>query len=300
MFQSNSGEVLRLALKIGDASLRNCNESLPILQLSSVDNMRRGSLAFAKRTLTEGEIPLADALLITTPEIGCDINMPLLIVENPRLTFAYTANALVARAATIGGVEEHPVSTDAAIHETVTIGHGTAIGRGCRIGPGTRIGHSVTIGCDVFIGQDCIIGSNSVIGETGFGVESFGNFENVRLPHVGGVVIGDNVHIGALNSIAAGTLSPTIIEDHVQTDNCVHIAHNCRIGQGTLITACVEISGSVDVGRGVWIGPNSSIMNGVAIGDRALVGIGTLVRKDCNAGMVYAGTPAKCLGERAP
>ncbi len=300
MFQSDAGDVLRLALEIGDASLRNCAETLPILRLSSASDMERGSLAFAKRPLAEGAATPVEALLITTPELGRDIATPVLIVANPRLTFAYVANALIAHAAPARGAEDTAISRDATIHETATIGHGTTIGHGCRIGAGTRIGNAVTIAPNVSIGRGCIIGSNSVIGEAGFGVESFGDFENVRLPHVGGVVIGDHVHIGALNSIASGTLEPTIIEDHVQTDNCVHIAHNCRIGRGTLITACAEISGSVDVGRGVWIGPNSSIMNGVMIGERALIGIGTLVRKNCDAGMVYAGTPAKCLGERTP
>jgi len=296
MFQSRADHILEIARELGPARLANTNGDISLRHISSVGRMSGGSLAFANRPLPEGNVMPCDALLITTEELAGDMTMPLLIVERPRLTFAYAAHRLIAQVAL--DITGPPTPVYADMKENVILGIGSTVGAGSRIGAGTRIGHSVIIGPNVTIGQNCVIGSNTVIGEAGFGVETFGDFQNVRIPHVGGVVIGDNVEIGALNSIASGTLDPTIIDDHVQTDNCVHIAHNCHIGKGTLITACAEISGSVRVGRGVWIGPNSSIMNGVSISDRALIGIGALVRKDCDPGMIYAGNPAKCLGER--
>jgi len=136
---------------------------------------------------------------------------------------------------------------------------------------------------------------NTTIGQAGFGVIAQDNLEHIHLPHVGGVWIGDNVEIGALNSVASGTIHPTIIESHVKMDSAVHIAHNCYISKGALITAHVEISGSTHVGKGVWIGPNTSIINGVKIGDGAFIGIGTNVTKSIPENVRAIGNPVKIL-----
>ena len=109
--------------------------------------------------------------------------------------------------------------------------------------------------------------------------------ELLRFIHLGGVKIGNEVEIGALNSIARGTLNDTIIENGVKTDNLVHIAHNCYIGCNSLITACVELSGGVIVGKNVWIGPNSSVLEKIKIGDNAFIGIGSVVTKDVDTNM---------------
>ena len=119
-----------------------------------------------------------------------------------------------------------------------------------------------------------------------------------RLPHIGAVEIGTGVCIGSMNSIAAGTLEPTVIEDYVQTDNLVHIAHNVSVGAGSLITACAEISGSVTIGPGAWLGPNCSVMNKINIGARSMVGLGTIIRKNLPENVIAAGSPARILGKR--
>lgn len=112
------------------------------------------------------------------------------------------------------------------------------------------------------------------------------------MPHLGGVVIGSAVNIGALNTIVAGTIEPTVVENYVQTDDHVHIAHNCHIKRGALITACVEISGSVTVGENTTIGPNASIMNKITIGRDVVVGLGAVVTRSFGDGVTIAGNPA--------
>lgn len=137
--------------------------------------------------------------------------------------------------------------------------------------------------------------SHSVIGEDGFGVETddAGNLFNI--PHIGGVEIGANVQIGSLNSIASGTIQPTVIADYTKTDNLVHIAHNVHIGKNCQITACAEISGSVIIGDRVWLAPNASVMQKITIGDGALVGLGAAVTKSVAPNNVVAGNPAKFI-----
>jgi len=120
----------------------------------------------------------------------------------------------------------------------------------------------------------------------------------IRIGHMGGVVIGDEVEIGAHCSIAQGTIEPTQIHDHVKIDDCVFIAHNVCIGENSYIIAGAEISGSADIGRGVWISPEVAVINGVSIGDGAFVGIGAVVIRDVEPDTVVAGVPAKPMGHR--
>lgn len=189
----------------------------------------------------------------------------------------------------------------------------TSIGDNFKIGEGTIIGHNVIIGNHVTIGKECtikagavindnvtigdntIIRENSVIGGYGFGFERDEKGIPIRLPHVGGVIIGNNVEIGALTTVASGTIEPTIVEDYTKIDDHVHIAHNCRIGTCCIITACAEISGSVKVGNHTWLGPNCSIIDGISIGDNCLIGIGSVVTKSVKDGIIVSGNPGQSL-----
>lgn len=183
------------------------------------------------------------------------------------------------------------LSDDLIIEPCVTIGKNVTIGNNTLICSGVKIGDNVRIG------NNCVIRNNTVVGGYGFGTEIDDEGTSYRIPHLGSVCIGDNVDIGSLNTIVSGTIEPTIIEDNVMTDDHVHIAHNCHIGQSTMLTACVEISGSVHIGKNVYIGPNSSIINKIKIGDNVTIGIGSLVNKSILCNQTVAGSPAKELSE---
>ena len=94
------------------------------------------------------------------------------------------------------------------------------------------------------------------------------------------MVIGDRVEIGAKCTVARGAIDDTIVSNDVKIDDQVHVAHNCFIGDKTIITACAELSGGVKVGKSCWLGPNSSIIEKVKLGDNAFVGIGVVVDRD--------------------
>ena len=109
------------------------------------------------------------------------------------------------------------------------------------------------------------------------------------------MTIGNQVEIGAFNTVCSGTVEPTRVGNYVKTDDHVHIAHNCRVGDNSILTACAELSGSVILGEDVWLGPNCSVNNGVEIADRAFIGLGAVVTKNCVPEGVYAGSPARLL-----
>jgi len=143
----------------------------------------------------------------------------------------------------------------------------------------------------VHIGRGVRIGANCAIGAPGFGW-AMKNGAVKNMPQKGGVVIEDDVWIGALTTIDAGTLSPTIIGRGAKIDAQVHIGHNCEVGEGTLIAAQTGLAGSVRVGKGVLIGGQVGIADHVTIGDGARIAAKSGVIGDVPAGAVVAGYPA--------
>jgi len=162
------------------------------------------------------------------------------------------------------------------------------------IGEGTIIEENVNLQ-NVTIGRNCHIKSGSVIGQRGFGFVLDENKRPFPFPHIGHVVIGNNVEIGALNTIARGAIDNTVISNYVKTDDHVHIAHNVTIGENTMIAACTEISGSVNIGRDVWISPQVSILDHKKIGDKAFVCISSVVCKDVKSNTKVFGNPARVV-----
>lgn len=168
---------------------------------------------------------------------------------------------------------------DAPADEAV-IGEGCTIGRGAVLMPGVVLGARVTIG------------PGAVIGDAGFGFATGLAGELRAIPHLGGVLIEDDVHIGALCTIAAGTLTPTVVRRGSKLDAQVHVGHNCEIGEGTIIAAQSGLAGSVLVGRGVIIGGQVGIKDHLEIGDGARIAAKSGVIGDIAAGTTVAGYPA--------
>lgn len=144
-------------------------------------------------------------------------------------------------------------------------------------------------------GKNITIHENCTVGTEGFGAARDVNGEWVHIPHIGGVVIGDNVEICAGTNVDRGTVNDTVIESGTKIDHHCHIAHNCKIGKNCAIAAGVTFSGSVIVGDNVWIGPGSTIINGIKIGDNAYIGIGTNVIEDVPDNAVVVGNPGRVL-----
>lgn len=213
----------------------------------------------------------------------------LILSNNPRLDFCRALQFLIDSDILVKSVLISEIDNSAIIADSAVIEDGVSIGEG------TIIEHNVTIHQGSVIGANTIIRANSVIGAQGFGFEKSADGSWFRFPHLGRVVIGNNVEIGALNSVCVGALDNTIINDGVKTDNLVHIAHNCQIGKNSILTACTELSGGVVLGEGVWMGPNSSTMQKVKIDDSAVVGLGSVVTKNVESGNTVAGVPAKVI-----
>lgn len=257
-----------------------------VRELCVLDRLADAGLSFVLR----GKPPegLGGGTIFAQPGLaapGCTV----IASANPRLDFIRAQYLLES---TPGFA---PPAAPPQLHPTVRVGAHVAIENGVTVGEGTRIGAGVILRSGTRIGKFCEIKGGAVIGEPGFGFERDAEGRPLKMIHLGGVKLGDHVEVGALNTICRGALGDTVLEDWVKTDDHVHIAHNCRIGEGTLITACAELSGSVSVGKQVWIAPNCSIAQKLKIGDGAFIGIGAVVLRDVEAGAKVFGNPAKPL-----
>lgn len=258
-----------------------------ILHVGSIAEAGTGWLTFAKNEQWALRAR-ADATLICTHD-SYKAGSSCLLSTNPRLDFARA----LAYIESLSGFDWSNRPPE--IHPSVKIGRHAVIASGVKIGEGSVVGHHVVIGAEVEIGKFCNIKSGAVIGEEGFGFERDGSGRAVRLPHVGGVKIGDFVEVGSLTTVCRGTLGDTVLADGCKIDDHVHIAHNVFVGNDAFVIACAEVSGGVRIGARAWIAPNASVINQVSIGDDAVIGLGAVVVKSAEAGAVVVGNPAKPL-----
>lgn len=224
-----------------------------------------------------------------------------IFVENPHSAFFEIVNSFFAKRQEKGQyIENDSVVLSSCIGKNVSVGHHCYIGKDVILGDDVVIEHNVILEGSVEIGARSTIESGVVIGLCGFG--HYKDTHNVfrRIPHLGGVIIGEDVYIGANSTVARGTIANTIIEDHVKIDARCHIAHNDIIKRGVMITGGVGIAGSVTVEEDAWIGPNSTINNGLIIGRNSFVGIASVVTKNVPEGKAVFGVPARILKDNTP
>jgi len=160
------------------------------------------------------------------------------------------------------------------------------------VGAHCVIASSAVLGPRVELGARVHVGPGAVIGHPGFGwvAEAAGGFR--AIPQLGGVVIEDDVSIGPLCTIDAGTLAPTRIRRGAKLDSHVHIGHNCDVGANTIIAAQCGIAGSVTIGESVLMGGQAGIADHVTVGSRARIAAKSGVIADVPPGTTVAGYPA--------
>ena len=172
------------------------------------------------------------------------------------------------------------------------------VGAGCEIGDGTILypGVKVYDGCK--IGKRCILHSGAVIGADGFGFAPVdGHYE--KIPQTGNVVIDDDVEIGANTTIDRAMMGATHIGKGVKLDNLIQIAHNCSVGDNTVMAAQVGIAGSAKIGAQCMIGGQVGIVGHISIADGTHIGAQSGVNKATKPGDRLMGAPVVEMGEYA-
>jgi len=218
-------------------------------------------------------------------------NRCIIIVENPKLTFLRIVNKFFEEKIKF---QIHPsaiIHPEAKIAENCHIGPYTYIGK-CEISEGTIIQANCYINDSVTIGKNVIIQAGAVIGNDGFGYQRNKEGALEKFPHIGGVIIKDNVEIGSNTSIDRGALGYTVIEEGVKIDNLVHISHNVKVGKHSVIIANTVIGGSTIIGEYTWLSPSVSILDQLIVGKNVIIGVGAVVTKNIPDNETWTGSPA--------
>jgi len=231
-------------------------------------------------------------LVICDAESSQNTSVSNIISNNPRLDFIRVVNRFFS---TPPKIRIHPT---AIIEEGAILGCNISIGAYCRIGSQVSVGdncviHSgVAIEGKVYLGRQCVIKANSVIGGEGFGFEYDEDGNPIHFPHIGRIEIGDNVWIGACSTVEIGALGATVICDGCKIDDLVQVGHNVIVGKNTLIMANTIICGGAIIGEKCWIAPNSVVKEKIRVGNSVTIGLGSVVIRNIEDGIVVAGVPA--------
>jgi UDP-3-O-[3-hydroxymyristoyl] glucosamine N-acyltransferase len=282
------------------------NAEAGISRVGSLAHANKGAISFFTdaKYLSQLQNTAASAVIVRQEHASLTA-LPKIITENPYAYFAKVSALLNPATQAEQGVHPaavvHPEATVPAncsvaagvviaagvvLGENVRIGAGCVLEHGVQVGDGTWLEAKVTIQHDCIIGARCHLFSGSVIGCDGFGYapESGGW---VKIPHVGRVVIGDDVDVGANTTIDRGALDDTVIENGVKLDNLIHIAHNCRIGANTVIAGCVGIAGSAIIGKQCRIGGAAMILGHLEIADGTTISPGSMIMRSIHESGTY-------------
>lgn len=235
--------------------------------------------------------------------------MHLLVHKNPYKAYALITQAFYPEEKISGFIAPSAfIASSAILGEDCRVEHGVYIGNEARIGHRCKIGVNTYIGDGVVLGDDCRIENNvsishavlgnkvlvypgARIGQDGFGFASDvkGHY---KIPHAGGVIIGNDVEIGANTCIDRGSLDNTVIEDWCRLDNLVQIGHNVKIGKGSVIVAQAGIAGSSQLEEFVILAGQVGIIGHLKIGKNAVISAASAVMKNVAPGAIMAGYPA--------
>ncbi len=234
----------------------------------------------------------------------------LLVANDPYVAFAKVAGLFEQQGSAIAGIHKSAIIADSArvartasigpncvieenavIEDNVNLGALCFVGADCVIGAQSRLMPRVTLVCRVRIGQRVLIHSGAVLGADGFGI-AFDRDHWIKVPQLGGVLIGDDCEIGANTSIDRGALEDTVLEEDVRLDNQIQIAHNVCIGAHTAVAGCAAIAGSSRIGRYCLIGGGAGIIGHLTIADRVTITAMSLVTHSIReSGEYSSGTP---------
>lgn len=258
--------------------LKNTRATVILLQPEQIQNAPAGATLLITDSPRGNIVKILGEIYREPPRFGIDTNAH---VERG-VFFRKKRSVYVGQFATIerGAV----IEADVKIYPNAYIGRNVTIGRGTIVQTGAHIENAT-------IGADCVINAGAVIGKDGFGYTRQDG-HNVFIPHVGRVVIGDRVSVGANTCIDRGAMTDTTIGDGTKIDNLCQIAHGVVIGRECFLAAGVGVAGGVRVGDRALLGGHVGVANGVQIGNDAEVGANSGVFRNIPDGARHMGYPA--------
>ena len=291
------------------------DDQVEISGVAKIEEAQEGEITFLANPKYTKFLKETKASAVIVPLDVTEAGDTLLIqAENPYFAFLktvvlfYPPQPLIEK-----GI--HPtavIGKETEIGEDVSAGAYVVIGRRCQLGNRTVLMPGVVVGDDVRIGSDCVLHAHvsirekvilgnrvvihdgTVVGSVGFAPEG-GKYH--KIPQVGTVVIEDDVEIGANTTIDRATLGETRIKRGAKLDNLIQVAHNCSVGEDTVIAAQAGLSGSTHIGSHVQIGGQAGFAGHLTVGDGVSIGAQSGIHKSIPPGQMVFGYPAKPYSE---
>jgi UDP-3-O-[3-hydroxymyristoyl] glucosamine N-acyltransferase len=302
-------------VKLGDlAGAIGCqldgDGDIDVARVATLEQAGPGALTFLANPKYASQLKSSGASAAIVPPGVVEAPCAMLRTPSPYLAFGRAIRLLHPELRPPAGV--HPlacVAPDAVVGDEVTVGPFAVIASGVRIGARSVIHAHVTIGTGSSLGEDCLVHAHvsirecvvigarcilqdgAVIGSDGFGFAPRGDGTHEKIPQVAGVVLEDDVEIGAQTTVDRPAVGETRIKSGTKIDNLVQVAHGVTIGRNTLIAAQVGIAGSATIGDEVMLGGQVGINGHVTIGDRVKASAKTGLTSNIPADSFVTGYP---------
>src|SRR5690606_26256022 len=264
--------------------------------VATLESAGPDQLSFRANPRYRGQLSATSAGVVVLREADVDgVPGTALVAADPYATFAK-----------IAALFEHVPAVAAGIHPSAVVDPTASVDAGAQVGPFTTIGARATVAAGAVIGPGCVVGDDCVVGpgcqlvarvtrvtrgrlgsrvriDRGAvpGADGFGLAMEaggwLKIPQLGGVVVGDDCEIGANTAIDRGALEDTVLEEDVRLDNLIQVGHNVRIGAHTAMAGCVAIAGSARIGRYCLVGGAAGILGHLEICDRVVITAMSLV-----------------------
>ena len=280
-----------------------------ISDVRPIEEANEGDITFIANKKFLAKLKTTKATAILAPPQTEAVGKNLIIVADPYVAFAkllalfYPVEHGASGVSPDAYIEDGAnVSPDATVFAGAFVSRGAKIKKGVVLYPGVYIGRNVSVGensilyANVTVYYGCIIGkrvilhSGVVIGADGFGFAAPG-LSNTKIPQVGFVQIDDDVEIGANSTVDRAAMTKTWIQRNVKIDNLVQIAHNVVIGENSVITAQVGISGSTKLGKSVIVGGQTGMAGWLTIGDNVKIAARSGLHRDIESNQTVGGAP---------
>ncbi len=268
-----------------------------------------GDLAFVADARARKEAPASRAGVLLARSAAALTGRTVIEVEDPSLAVATVLGLFHPRRSARPGV--HPtalVGAGAVVDAAAEVGPYAVVGERSRVGPGAIVEAHVVVGSDCVVGEGTwlhphvvlydrtVLGarvevhSGAVLGADGFGYAK-GPSGLVKVPQVGGVLVEDDVEIGANSCVDRATLDATRVGAGTKVDDLVMIGHNCRVGRHGVLCGQVGLAGSTTVGDGVMLAGQVGVAGHLSIGSGVMAGAQTGIDGDVPDGEKVFGTP---------
>jgi UDP-3-O-[3-hydroxymyristoyl] glucosamine N-acyltransferase len=288
--------------------------AIEIVRVAGIDQAQPGDVTFVDNPRYVPRLAATHASAVIVADelsIPPDARFAVLRSKQPYVDFARAVSLFLPSSAPAKGIDAlSAVASDATIGSDVSIGPFVTVAAGAAIGARTVLYPHVAVGPGARIGDDCVIHSQCsireraivgnrvilhngvVIGSEGFGFAKQADGTHLKIPQGAGVVIEDDVEIGANSTIDRPAVGETRIQAGTKIDNLVHIAHGVSVGRRVLLAAQVGISGSTVVEDDVILAGQVGVAGHLRVGKGAMATAQSGIPNSVDAGAYVSGSPA--------